>query len=89
MLSTETETDDDGEKASASQAKPATATTPSAAESPNWFAFIPLDLRVKAIKYLASKGWVDENSVSLQDVPADKVEIIVGNKPAFLKAINR
>ena len=79
MLSTET--DDDGAKASASQAKPA--------ESLNWFAFIPLDLRIKAVKYLASKGWVDEDSVSLHDVPADKVEIIVGNKPAFLKAINR
>ena len=86
MLSTET--DDDGAKASALQAKPATATaTP--AESLNWFAFIPLDLRIKAVKYLAAKGWVDEDSVSLHDVPADKVEIIVGNKPAFLKAINR
>ena len=84
-----TDVDDDGAKASALQAKPATATTPSPAESANWFAFIPLDLRIKAVKYLASKGWVDEDSVSLHDVPADKVEIIVGNKPAFLKAINR
>lgn len=84
MLSTDT--DDDGAKASGSPAKPA-ASDP--AESQNWFSFIPLDLRIKAVQYLASKGWVDEESVSLHDVPADKVEVIVGNKPAFLKAIAR
>jgi hypothetical protein len=85
MLSTETETDDDGAKARASPARHTAHTVP--AESQNWFSFIPLDQRPMAIAYLASKGWVEKESTSLHDVQADKVELIVGNKPAFLKAI--
>ena len=78
MLSTEV--DDDGAKASGSHAKPA-------ADKSYWFAFIPLDQRSKAVAYLASKGWIDKDAVNLDDVPADKIELIVSNKPAFLKAI--
>ena len=76
--------DDDGAKASTSNAK-----SSAQPESSNWFAFIPLDQRIKAVKYLSEKGWVDKESVSLQDLPADKVELIVQNKPAFLKAISK
>lgn len=79
-----TDVDDDGAKASGSPAKAA-----AAAESKNWFAFIPFDQRIKAIQYLATKGWIENESVSLQDVPADKVELILGNKPSFLKAISK
>jgi len=76
MLSTET--DDDGAKAS----------TPAKSKE-YWFAFIPLDQRSKALDYLISKNWVSKDSDGLESLPADKVELILSNKPAFVKAISK
>jgi hypothetical protein len=69
-----TETDDDGAKAS----------TPAKSKE-YWFSFIPLDQRAKATDYLVSKNWATD----LESLPADKVELILSNKPAFIKAISK
>ena len=69
-----TETDDDGAKAS----------TPAKSKE-YWFAFIPLDQRAKATEYLISKNWAND----LESLPSDKVELILSNKPAFIKAISK
>jgi len=72
------QTDDDGAAAS---------TPPKSKEY--WFAFIALDQRPKAMEYLISKGWVSKDSDGLESLPADKVELILSNKPAFIKAISK
>jgi hypothetical protein len=69
-----TETDDDGAKAS----------TPTKSKE-YWFAFIPLDQRAKATEYLVAKNW----AADLESLPADKIEMIISNKQAFLKAISK
>ena len=66
--------DDDGSAASTS-----------AKSKEYWFAFIPLDQRAKATEYLISKNWAND----LESLPADKVELILSNKPAFIKAISK
>ena len=41
----------------------------------------------RAHEYLTKKGWLPESAQDLSELSPDKVELIVGNKPAFLKAI--
>jgi hypothetical protein len=84
MLSTET--DDDGAKASTP------ASTQQAKE--HWFEFIPVAQRKFAIDYLISKNWLpkyEDGEVvpSFKSVAQDKVEMILSNKQAFLKAISK
>jgi len=53
-----------------------------------WFAFIPADIRPKAIDYLRNKCWIGEGGL-LDDLPDDKQEIISAQQAAFLKAIQK
>jgi hypothetical protein len=76
-----TEMDDDG--ASASRQGPAKASAPVGP----WFSFLTALEAERAHEYLTKKGWLPESAQDLSELSPDKVELIVGNKPAFLKAI--
>lgn len=73
--------DDDG--ASASRQSPAKASAPVGP----WFSFLTALEAERAHEYLTKKGWLPESAQDLSELSPDKVELIVGNKPAFLKAI--
>jgi len=73
--------DDDG--ASASRQDPATAVKPSGP----WYSFLTAMEAERAHAYCVKKGWIPETSDTLDDVPADKINLINGNKDAFFKAI--
>ena len=73
--------DDDG--ASASRQGPAKASAPVGP----WFSFLTALEAERAHEYLTKKGWLPESAQDLAELSPDKVELIVGNKPAFLKAI--
>jgi hypothetical protein len=77
--------DDDGAKASTPSTAPASGKYAKPTPS-EWFAFIPLDQREKAVAYLTSKGWLPEGG-TLNDLLDDKIELIAGNHAGFIKAI--
>ena len=70
--------DDDGSSAS----RPA----PGRVAGP-WWSFLTAVEAEHAHEYLTKKGWLPATAQSLDDLAPDKVEIIIGNKPAFMKAI--
>ena len=70
--------DDDGSSAS----KP----SPTRLAGP-WWSFLTAVEAEHAHEYLTKKGWLPATAQSLDDLAPDKVEIITGNKPAFMKAI--
>lgn len=78
----ETDLDDDGSAAS----KPASAPAPKQPAGP-WYSFLTAVEAERAHQYLVKKGWLSPEAQDLIDLPADKVAIIVENKPAFQKAI--
>jgi len=73
------QTDDDGAAASN--------TPPRSKEF--WFTFLTIPQRDLALNYLISKNWVSKDCDGLDALPADKVELIISNKPAFIKAISK
>lgn len=73
-----TDIDDDGSSAS----KP----SPTRLAGP-WWSFLTAVEAEHAHEYLTKKGWLPATAQSLDDLAPDKVEIITGNKPAFMKAI--
>lgn len=73
-----TDIDDDGSSAS----RPA----PGRVAGP-WWSFLTAVEAEHAHEYLTKKGWLPATAQSLDDLAPDKVEIITGNKPAFMKAI--
>jgi hypothetical protein len=78
----ETDLDDDGSAASKPSASPAA--KPAAGP---WYSFLTAVEAERAHQYLVKKGWLSPEAQDLVDLPADKVAIIVENKPAFQKAI--
>ena len=52
-----------------------------------WWSFLTAVEAEHAHEYLTKKGWLPATAQSLDDLAPDKVEIITGNKPAFIKAI--
>lgn len=76
-----TDLDDDG--ASASKQPKA---TPAAPAGP-WYSFLTAVEAERAHSYLVAKKWLPETAQDLADLPKDKVEMILGNKAQFLKAI--
>ena len=72
--------DDDGAMASRMPAKASAPVGP-------WFSFLTALEAERAHEYLTKKGWLPESAQDLSELSPDKVELIVGNKPAFLKAI--
>lgn len=78
----ETDLDDDG--SAASKPVPSQAAKPSAGP---WYSFLTAVEAERAHQYLVKKGWLSPEAQDLIDLPADKVAIIVENKPAFQKAI--
>lgn len=52
-----------------------------------WWSFLTAVEAEHAHEYLTKKGWLPATAQSLDDLAPDKVEIITGNKPAFMKAI--
>jgi len=72
--------DDDGAMASRMPAKASAPVGP-------WFSFLTAMEAERAHEYLTKKGWLPESAQDLSELSPDKVELIVGNKPAFLKAI--
>lgn len=82
-----TDLDDDGSSASR---------LPSAAVSPSkqaktaagpWYAWMTAVEAERAHQYCVRKKWLPESAQDLLELPADKVEIINGNREQFLKAI--
>jgi hypothetical protein len=78
----ETDLDDDGSAAS----KPAPAQAPKQPAGP-WYSFLTAVEAERAHEYLVKKGWLSADAKDLEELPAEKVALIVDNKPAFLKAI--
>ena len=80
--------DDDGATA-ASGFRSAAVSPVKAAPAPSgpWYAFLTATEAERAHEYLTKKGWLPESAQDLSELSPDKVELIVGNKPAFLKAI--
>ena len=76
-----TDLDDDGASASRQ------GQTKSPAPVGPWFSFLTALEAERAHEYLTKKGWLPESAQDLSELSPDKVELIVGNKPAFLKAI--
>jgi hypothetical protein len=74
--------DDDGNAA----ARAMTAQKPSAPVGP-WYSFLTAVEAERAHAYCVKKGWLPNSAQDLSELPSDKVDLIVGNKPAFLKAI--
>jgi hypothetical protein len=81
-----TDLDDDG--ASASGARPAPAAAPAKPAGP-WYSFLSALEAERAHAYCVSKGWLPPSAADLSELPADRVELILSNKPAFMKAIGR
>ena len=52
-----------------------------------WYSVLTAVEAERAHEYLTKKGWLPASAQDLSELPAEKVELIVGNKPAFLKAI--
>lgn len=80
-----TDLDDDG--ASASGVRPAASST--AKPSGPWYSFLTAVEAERAHDYCVSKGWLSTTSKDLSELAADRVELILSNKPAFMKAISR
>ena len=80
--------DDDGAVA-ASGFRSAAVSPVKAAPAPSgpWYAFLTATEAERAHEYLTKKGWLPESAQDLSELSPDKVELIVGNKPAFIKAI--
>jgi hypothetical protein len=76
-----TDLDDDGASAS-KQPKAA----PAAPNAP-WYSFLTAVEAERAHSYLVAKKWLPETAQDLAELPKDKVDMILGNKPQFLKAI--
>lgn len=74
-----TDLDDDGASASGTRIiKP----------SGKWYSFLSPAETSSAFKYCVDKGWLSA-SQDIADLPADKIELINGNRTAFIKAINK
>jgi len=82
-----TDLDDDG--ASASGPKSAAASPPPAKSSGPWYSFLTAVEAERAHAYCVTKGWLPATATDLLELPADRVELILSNKPAFMKAIGR
>jgi hypothetical protein len=92
----ETDLDDDG--SAASKPAPPQVSTPAIGQgnyqrqddkkitSP-WYSFLSAVEAERAHEYLVKKGWLSANAQDLEELPAEKVALIIENKPAFLKAI--
>jgi hypothetical protein len=86
-----TDLDDDGSSASrspatASSAPKAGVTSPKATNGP-WYAWMSAVEAERAHQYCVRKKWLPESAQDLLELPADKVDIINGNREQFLKAI--
>lgn len=82
----ETDLDDDG--SAASKPTPPQASTPAAKPVAGpWYSFLSAVEAERAHEYLVKKGWLSPDAQDLIELPAEKVAIIIENKPAFLKAI--
>ena len=84
-----TDLDDDG--ASASSYKASQAPSQAAAPKSNapWYSFLTAMEAERAHQYCVTKGWLSEKSIDLVELPADKVDMILSNKPSFIKAISK
>lgn len=82
----ETDLDDDG--SAASKPTPPQASAPAAKPVAGpWYSFLSAVEAERAHEYLVKKGWLSPDAQDLIELPAEKVAIIIENKPAFLKAI--
>ena len=81
-----TDLDDDGASASSSSSK-----APAAPAKPSgpWYSFLTAVEAERAHAYCVSKGWLPPAAADLSELPADRVDLILSNKPAFMKAIGR
>lgn len=94
-----TDLDDDGASASGARPGPAAAsTTPanrhvrpdmSTSSPAPWYSFLTAVEAERAHSYCVSKGWLPASATDLAELPADRVELILSNKPAFMKAIGK
>lgn len=81
------DTDDDGSSASR---LPSAAVSPAKqAKTPAgpWYAWMTAVEAERAHQYCVRKKWLPESAQDLLELPADKVDIINGNREQFLKAI--
>ena len=82
-----TDLDDDGSSASR---LPSAAVSPAKqAKTPAgpWYAWMSAVEAERAHQYCVRKKWLPESAQDLIELPADKVDIINGNREQFLKAI--
>lgn len=82
----ETDLDDDGSAASKPTPPQASAPAVKPVAGP-WYSFLSAVEAERAHEYLTKKGWLSPDAKDLIELPADKVAIIIENKPAFIKAI--
>jgi hypothetical protein len=82
----ETDLDDDGSAASKPTPPQASASAAKPVAGP-WYSFLSAVEAERAHEYLVKKGWLSPDAQDLIELPAEKVAIIIENKPAFLKAI--
>ena len=82
----ETDLDDDGSAASKPTPPQASAPATKPVAGP-WYSFLSAVEAERAHEYLVKKGWLSPDAQDLIELPAEKVAIIIENKPAFLKAI--
>lgn len=83
-----TDLDDDGASASSYKASQAPSQAAPKSNAP-WYSFLTAMEAERAHQYCVTKGWLSEKSIDLVELPADKVDMILSNKPSFIKAISK
>jgi len=83
-----TDLDDDGASASSYKASQTHSQSSPKSNAP-WYSFLTSIEVERAHKYCVTKGWLTEKSIDLIELPADKVDMILSNKPSFIKAISK
>jgi hypothetical protein len=83
-----TDLDDDGASASSYKASQAPSQATLKSNAP-WYSFLTAMEAERAHQYCVTKGWLSEKSIDLIELPADKVDMILSNKPSFIKAISK
>jgi hypothetical protein len=83
-----TDLDDDGASASSYKASQAPSLATLKSNAP-WYSFLTAMEAERAHQYCVTKGWLSEKSIDLIELPADKVDMILSNKPSFIKAISK
>jgi hypothetical protein len=83
-----TDLDDDGASASSYKANQAPSQATLKSNAP-WYSFLTAMEAERAHQYCVTKGWLSEKSIDLIELPADKVDMILSNKPSFIKAISK